>query len=250
MLKIYMCAFKNKCYLKEAKICIESLRTNGKFNGLIYLFTDMDVIIPNVKVIKANNVSIPLSAGFRTRVFDYIKDYDSNDIFLYLDTDIVVLKPLPSFDFIGDKIQVYGYPSRTQNCATMCGFITNDPYYTKHPAICSGILLFRPSLKVKNVFDEIDKMYNELIKTNKINSCWEQPTLCFKLIEHDMQTISLNEYVYEERTKKSATDLHVFNHFCGLRGETRYIEMKKYLDNSGKNATNIYKRWQKNILLV
>ena len=38
----------------------------------------------------------------------------------------------------------------------MCGFTTNDPYYTKHTAICYGILLFRPTLKVKKVFDEFD----------------------------------------------------------------------------------------------
>lgn len=229
MLKIYMCAFKNNCYLEEAKICIESLRTNGKFNGIIYLFTDMEVTLHHVEVIKANVESIPLSASFRIQLFNYIKDYNANDIFLYLDTDIIILKPLPSFDSIGNKIQVYGYPSRTQVEDSFSGFITNNPHFTKKTAICSGILLFRPSLKVKKVFDEIDELYNELIKKNKINSCWEQPALCFKLIEHDMQTISLNDYVYEERTNDSITDLHIFNHFCGLRGNTRYINMKKYL---------------------
>lgn len=164
MLKIYICAFKNKYYLEEAKICIESLRTNGKFNGLIYLFTDMEVILPNVEVIKANVESIPLSASFRIQLFNYIKDYNSNDIFLYLDTDIVILKPLPSFDYIGNKIQVYGYPTRNQEGSSFSGFITNNPDFTKKTAICSGILLFRPSLQVKKVFDETYELYNELIK--------------------------------------------------------------------------------------
>ena len=153
MLKIYLCAFKKNCYLEEAKICIESLRTNGQFKGPIYLFTDMEVTLTNIEVIKANCESIPLSAAFRIQLFNYIKDYDSNDIFLYLDTDIVILKPLPSFNYIGNKIQVYGYPSRSQVSPSFSGFITNDPHFTKKTAISSGILLFRPSLKVKKVFD-------------------------------------------------------------------------------------------------
>ena len=32
MLKIYICACRNKFYLKEAKICIDSIRKNGQFN--------------------------------------------------------------------------------------------------------------------------------------------------------------------------------------------------------------------------
>ena len=236
MLRIYMCAFKKECYIKEAQICITSLRTKGQFKGPIYLFTDMDVVLTNINIIKVKCESIPLSAGFRTQVFNYIKDYDCNDIFLYLDTDIVILKPLPDFNFIGNKIQVYGYPiggsvgpAKTQVVHSFSGFITNNPHYTKQVAICSGILLFRPSLKVKTVFDETYELYKELIKKKKINLCWEQPSLCFKLIEHDMFTISLNEYVYEERFKKPITDLHIFNHFCGMRGNTRYIKMKEYL---------------------
>jgi hypothetical protein len=229
MLKIYLCAFLNKIYIEEAKVCIESIRTNGCFKGTIYLFTDMDVFIEGVEIIKTTCASIQLSACYRTRLFDHIKDISKDDIFLYLDTDIVVLKPLPSFDHIGDKIHVYGYPSRRQKEPSFSGFITDDINYTSQTAICSGILLFRPSPKVKKVFDDIYKLYMDLIKKNKINACWEQPALCYILIEQDMYDISLSEYVYEERTKSKITDLQVFNHFCGMGGDSRYNNMKKYL---------------------
>lgn len=229
MLKIYTCAFRNQCYLNEAKVCIEALRTNGQFQGPIYLLTDMEVTIPNVEVIKTNCSSVELSAAFRIKVFDYIKEYDSNDIFLYLDTDIVTLKPLPSFNDIDDKVNLYGYSWRKQVEDSFSGFLTNDPHFTEKNATSSGVLLFRPSLKVKKIFDEIYELYYGLIQRGHINAMWEQPSICFKLIEHDMLNSSLNDYVYEERSKKPITDQHIFNHFCGMRGDDRYKNMKKYL---------------------
>ena len=123
MLKVYLCALKKKCYLEEAKICIESLRTNGKFNGPIYLFTDMNISMTNVEVINVNCESVSLAPSFRLKLFRYINNYNSEDIFLYLDTDIVILKPLPNFKFIDNKIHVYGYPLRTQKENSFSGFI-------------------------------------------------------------------------------------------------------------------------------
>lgn len=64
----------------------------------------MDVVIDTVNVIQVQCESIPLSASFRTRVFEYITEYNENDIFLYLDTDIIVTNPLPTFDAIDSKI--------------------------------------------------------------------------------------------------------------------------------------------------
>ena len=241
MLKVYLCAFKQRCYLEEAKICIRSLRTNGMFKGPVYLFTDMeDDTLSDVEVIKTSCECIPLAASFRVRLFYYIKNINKNDIFLYLDTDIVVLKPLPSFDTIDNKIQVYGYTSRNQNEPSFSGFITEDPYFTSKMAICSGILLFRPSVEVIKVFDEIYEMYQKLIKENKINACWEQPSLCYKLIEHDCYVVSLNDYVHEERRNTPLKDTVVFNHFCGLRGETRYAKMNHYLSDYHNDETSVH----------
>ena len=231
MLYIYICAFKNKNYLEEAEVCIKTLRTNGLFSGPIYLFTDFDIFLENVNIIKVKCENIYIAAGFRLRLFDYIKEYTQNDIFMYLDTDIVVLKPIPSFADIGNKIQVYGYNERTQIGSSFSGFITDDTKFTLKPSICSGILLFRPSVMAKKVFDETYELYTTLVKNKKINDCWEQPALCFKLIEHDMYDVSLNDYVYEERTRTPITESHIFNHFCGLRSSMRHRSMTKYLYN-------------------
>lgn len=258
MLKIYLCAFLKQEYLEEAKICIQSIRTHGCFPGKIYLFTDLDVYIEDVIVIKKQCSSVYLSASFRTRLFENLTDISKDDIFLYLDTDIIVMKPIPSFDNIGHKIQVYGYPNRTQKHRCFSGSITSDKKFTSKNAICSGILLFRANDKVKKVFDETYNLYLDLIKKDKINSCWEQPSLCYKMIEHDMYVMTLNDFVFEEREKikvdnksdkkdkkkdikkeiKKVSKNFIFNHFCGLRGKTRYKTMEKYLLDPQKSFKN------------
>jgi hypothetical protein len=189
----------------------------------------MDVNIDGVDIIKEKCENVFLSASFKTRIFKYFPDFSAYDQYLYLDTDIVALKPLPTFDSIGSKIQVYGYPARTQREHSFAGYITQDIKYTSKMAISSGILLFRPSVEVKRVFDDTYELYTTLIKQNKVNHCWEQPALCYVMIDQDMYDVSLTEFVYEERLNRTPTK-EVFNHFCGLRGEARKYMMKKYLD--------------------
>ena len=138
---------------------------------------------------------------------------------MYLDTDIVIVKPLPTFDYIDDKIHVYSHGG-TQKSNSFSGYITKDPYFTSKPGICSGILLFRPSLKVKNVFDETYELYQKLLGVNKVNACWEQPALCYKLIEHDIYNISLNDYVAEKRggmhSIENKSDTYILIHFLWI----------------------------------
>lgn len=229
---IYICAFKNMDYIEEAKVCIESIKTKGKFKGTIYLFTDMDVSIENVSVIKTQVDSVPLSASYRLRFFEHIKldDIPSNEIVMYLDTDIVALKEIPSFDNINDKINVYGYPDRTQEGVSFAGHITNDKQFTEKTAICSGILLFKPSQKVKEVFDDAYNLYVNLIQKRRVHACWEQPALCYTMTKFDMCEVSLNDYVYEERSNY-VNENATFNHFCAFRGKDRYIKMKNLLES-------------------
>ena len=230
---IYLCAFKKKEYIEEAKICIESIKKYGNFNGTIYLFTDMKINIENVIIINVDVESVYLSASYRLRFFEHfnLKDLDKNEIILYIDTDIVVLNTIPSFDNINSKIQVYGYNDRTQNIHSFAGFITRDKKYIDKMAICSGILLFRPSEEVKKCFDESYNLYLDLIEKNKVNSCWEQPSFCYTLTKLDMVEISLSDITCEERSlNNKPIEKHiVFNHFCGMRSNNRHLKMKKYL---------------------
>ena len=241
VLKIYLCAFLKEEYLEEAKICIQSIRTIGEFRGPIYLFTDMLENIEGVNVIKVSCESVPLSASYRTRLFEHITDFSNDDIVLYLDTDIIVMKKLPDFTNINNKIHVYGYPTRNQSELSFAGGIEQDINYKKIPGICSGILLFRPSQKVKQVFEEAYELYLELLSQNKVYEMWEQPALCLKLIENDMCEISLNNLVCEERDNPSRNNPAIFNHLCGMRSNerkdiTKEILNQKIIENKKKNS--------------
>ena len=242
MLYIYLCAFKSYTYLKEACVCIQSIR-NYHYYGKIYLFTDLDVDkidhLGNVEVIQVPCENIQLSAAYRLKIFDNLPLDQFNkeeDILLYLDTDILLVNKLPSFQYINHQIHTYGYPSRKQQEPSFCGLLTKDPFFTQKESTCTGILLFRPSEKVKEVFDEAYNYYVKLVSENKVSSCWEQPTLCYYLIFFEMHNNSLNDIVHEQRTNKPIPNNAVFNHFCGLRGSNRFNQMKNSLQQ--KNDMN------------
>ena len=57
----------------------------------------MDIYLDDVEIIKVKCESVPLSAGFRLRVFDYISEYDHNDVFLYLWIVLIIYAMLYSF---------------------------------------------------------------------------------------------------------------------------------------------------------
>lgn len=232
--KIYTCAFHSDVYIDEAKLCIEALRKNGKFKGEIYLLTDMNVSITGVNVIKAKSNSIADSAAFRLKIFDYVI-FDTSDIVIYLDTDIVTLRELPNFNYINNKVNVYGYngvhgfSARKQIEKSFAGHLTSDINIVNKYPFCTGLLIFRATDNIKSLFQETYELFKENEKIKNINACWEQPMLNLVLAKNDMYEISLNEYVHEERTRTPIKDTIVFNHLCGMRGPTRKNIMKKYI---------------------
>lgn len=231
---IYLCAFIEPRYIEQAKICIRSIREKGEFKGNIYLFTDLDVYIEDVIVIQTKVKNVEFSASFRLRIFEYIslENIPKDEVLLYLDTDIVVVNKIPSFENIKDKIYVYGYSSKSQESDSCAGFITIDKDYTSKSEICSGILLFRPSKKVKKVFDEAYSLYEFLVNDNIINQYWEQPALSYTLTKYDMDELSLNKYVHEIRENTTIDKDIIFIHYCGIRHNSVYKMMKNMIEDS------------------
>lgn len=231
--KIYTCAFRSNIYIDEAKLCIEALRKNGKFQGEIFLLTDLNVNISGVNVIKAECRSISDSAAFRLKIFDYVK-FHQDDIVIYMDTDVVTLKRLPNFTIHDNKVHVYGYngehfPKRKQIEKSFAGHITNDVNIVNMYPFCTGILVFKPSKNIESLFKEAYQLFEYHEKMNNINDCWEQPMLNLVLARNDMYEISLNEFVHEQRTNKAIRDSVVFNHLCGMRGPSRRNIMSSYI---------------------
>jgi len=233
-MKVVYCAFNKYNYLEEAFISIESLRKIGKFNDKIYLVTNLNVnqqVIKNfdLHIIYTNKFkSLQLSAGARLKIPELIS-LEEDEICMYIDTDIVILKELPIFE-VKEKFLVYGYPKRTQEDKSFAGLLTNNQDIINQPSINTGILIFRNSkINRKILLDSWEYYFSDISNNVKISEKWEQPYLCFKLCEYKNYEHTLNEFVGEERYPETINKNTVFNHFCTLRGKNRRNLMIRYL---------------------
>lgn len=236
-LHIIQCCFFKDNYYKEAILSIKSIRNNGKFNGKISLICDK-LVINHASIFHDLNVNIKIvddckniasSSGYRLKMIDTL-NLQYNENILYLDTDIMILKPiiLPK---LNNKVNGYGPSNTTQNTKSYAGLLTKDHNILKMPALNAGILYFNPNNKIHTCFKNA---WNNLQKNiKKVTDVWEQPYLNLELCKNNLYTLSLNDIVFEERWIKEKNmlckDNYIFNHFCGLRGDTRKIKMEKYL---------------------
>lgn len=234
-MRVVYCAFNKQNYIDEAIVSITSLRERGRFFGNVSLITNLN-IDKNVKqnlnldvIFTEEFNSTELSAGARLKIFDLIK-FNENEIIMYLDTDIVLLKNLPDFSNITNKFYVYGYPHRTQKDKSFAGLLTTEINILKQQSINTGILIFRNNILNRNVLKNSWNKYYQDIKNNvKISSKWEQPYLCYELCKSGLYEHKLNSIVGEEREKENINSKTVFIHFCTLRGIERVKLMRKYL---------------------
>lgn len=233
-MKIIYCAFNKPSYLEEAFVSIKSLRKYGKYHNIVYVITNLKVkqsIIKtlNLSIIFTNQFnSVQLAAGARLKILELIP-FDNNEICMYLDTDIVILKEL-NICTVTNKFMVYGYPHRTQKDKSFAGLLTDKPFIINQPSINTGILIFKNNeINRKILLEAWNYYYHDIINNIKISDKWEQPYLCYKLCEYNNYEHKLNNVVGEERNLNTITNKTIFNHFCTLRGDYRINLMKKYL---------------------
>lgn len=252
MIRIVMCCFMNRDYLEEANLSIQSIRRVGKFQGKITLITDFADVHMNEYDIDIHVVPpverIEMGAGYRLKMLDLL-NWESSDIFLYLDTDVLCVNDMKFFINhamnIDDKLHVYGldelgFTQRTHPASGhFASSLTNDPKICNQPAWSSGILLFRPSQKMMDAFCQTHSMYTNFLSNHPMyTNEWEQRFLCYIFCDMEYYNISLNPFVCEEYYRYPASYTFgkrpgnhlVLNHFCGLRGHRRKQLMQHYLD--------------------
>ena len=241
-LRIVLCAFFKQTYIDQAKLCIKSIRENGDFSGQIDLITNIDCNIDNINIIKVYDCKdINDAFAYRLKMLD-ILDWKETDIFLYLDTDIIVMKRLLNLKYNNEKVNVYTHKTapKNQDNNWYAGLLTKDQKILKQKPFCSGILLFEPSNKIKQIYKEIWNLFQNDKKYNKKNlEFGDQPYINYKLCQHNLYDISLNNVVFDERTKYNNLKLnvnnsHIFNHFCGYKGDDVINLMKKYINSNYK----------------
>lgn len=231
---VIYCAFNNPNYLNEVYYSIKSLQENGCYRGKITLLTNLDFEKQkkelNINVIyETEFYTMELSAGAKLKILEKVK-LKKNELCMYLDTDVIIMKKLPDFSSITNNFWVYGYPHRTQRDKSFAGLICNDEYILRQESINTGILIFRNTELAKIVFRNAWNNYLKDINANiKISKKWEQPYLCYELCKLKLYNNILNDIVGEERDPESITNNIIFNHLCTLRGSYRVDLMKKYI---------------------
>jgi hypothetical protein len=187
---IYMCVFRSREYITLFQYLVDSIVSYGELSN------DTDVIVltqsdfeedilsaakglPNVTT-RIHSIDTVFECGrSKIRIFEH--DVSAYSKILYLDTDILVNEPLkPLFDIDVDPNKLYALEE---------GVVSHEFWGGETPlfdltkidgnttAFCSGVLLFKNSPQMKQLFSEMNAKIDLDIYVNKIpiSGCIEQP---------------------------------------------------------------------------
>jgi hypothetical protein len=204
--RIYMCVCGTvEQNFLNASLSIKSFR-NNQFTGPIDVLTD-DL---NYKPCGATNIiyvpktDISTYSALKLKPFEYLT-IKKDEILIYIDPTIVNLRPLKNI-YLNDKIAVCGIIGKKENIKSHK--IINAVSFN------TSILVFRPSIKVKNLFTSI---YNEYILSRKNKNQFEKPYthsyIVKNLLINDMVDYSLTEMVITDINKTQIKPKHIFGNF-------------------------------------
>jgi len=191
---IYMCVFRSREYITLFQYLAESIVSYGELKG------DTDIIVltqsefeedilrvgkglPNITTKLYSIDSVFESSRTKLKIFDH--DLSMYSKILYLDTDILVNGPLkPLFDIDLDPTKLYALEE---------GVVSHEFWGGETPlfdltqidgnttAFSAGILLFKNSPEMKQLFSEMNARIDLDIYEKKIpiSGCLEQPFVNF-----------------------------------------------------------------------
>jgi len=264
---LYFCVFNKKDYIKLATILLGSLKlfSNNLENIDILVFTSLNFqedflylshifgLKIHFKLFELDSVS--KSAMARLLIYNYenINDYDK---ILYIDTDIVIqndLNKLFNEDIESEK--VYALPEGTVYHEIRGGwFFTHLTCEQKHhvTGINSGILLWKNSEKIKEIFNNIlNHIDREILNPcqGRMPECADQPFINYHIIKDgncDNKLLTKYAIIYCEPPyppiPSGPTDI-ILSHFVWPIGNANHkkVRMDSHMSHILRNYTNIYK---------
>jgi len=246
---IYVCVFHNKEYVKLLSLLLRSIKEYGDFDSNVdtdfVIFThrnfynDISGIVEehslsNVYIRLLELETIVQSKYARLLIFEYerINEYEK---ILYLDTDILIVKPLR--DIFSHELQERLYA--VQECDISGEYFGKHLFdfnkiHIKTPAFNSGVLLFKNCDVIKELFRDILNHILEYQGTVGFGSCVDQPFFNYHAITKGIQETKLmfnysinNPYAYKTQPKIAIC------HFAGSYGSLseKYKVMETFLCN-------------------
>jgi hypothetical protein len=229
-----MCVFHQESYINLLQLLLKSIVIRGSINKettdiLIVTSTELQPLIQE----KLENFDLSLnyyilnlttlfeSACARLEIFDYnnINKYDN---ILYLDVDILInsdINILFNLDISSEKIYALeeGEISNINHGGQFFDFSKINQNTT---AFTSGILLFKNSASIKQLFNTIKSHIIDYIYTNKnsLPECLDQPFIIYNAIsQNKYDNKILNKYV--ENNPSVVSSEKIVYHFPGGLGD-------------------------------
>jgi predicted O-methyltransferase YrrM len=260
---IFVCIFNNENFIKLLYLLLESIYIFGAINSdthiLIYTSEEYMNIIKKSSLYSKNIIfsinnnynSVNLGCRARLDLFELINEQNQDRIsdnyekILYLDTDILIKNNINKiFDLVSeDKIYALEEGSIDDENTSWGSslFLNNNEIdnYEDKSAFSSGVMLFKNSTVIKNLFNII----KEHINTENISEKWfhDQPYIVYNAMKHGLS----NNKVLKEQV--ALNDYDIFNdktiiHFCGAPGvcDHKLVNMTNYMNIiKNFNITNI-----------
>jgi hypothetical protein len=244
---VYMTVFRNAGYIDLLALLLKTLKIKGCLNNettdiLLVTHPSMNDAIGEKVVpldLRLHLWYIDLhelidAARSRLLIFDYpqIHKYDK---ILYLDTDILINSDINRIlDIPIQKDILYAGAEMTLDSPYHGGWLYGNGYPSVHmcqPAFSSGILFFRNSQKVKDMFYATNVLIHDeiVVKKKEPPSCLDQPYIVFNAaIRHMYNTTTITRFISAGRDHNVVNEDIVIYHFAGNIGHSN--SKKEWMD--------------------
>jgi len=254
-----MCIFYNKKYIELLKILLLSLKKFGKIDETIDILilthesfkTDLENFGKendiSFKTVILDSTTIEETKWARFEIFNldrYIKINEYSKI-LYLDTDVIIQKYIKDVFKLELQDKLYG-----KDAGNISGEYYGQKLFQewfdlgngrdidkKTKTFCSGVLLFKPSERIKELFNATLMHIKEYKNSGKkFGTCIDQPFINFNTIIRNMQDIELLKNIVTNNPDIN-TIKETICHFAGdtCNYDVKIIRMSKLYDNLIKN---------------
>jgi len=242
---IYASVFFDPKFINLFELLLQSIKLYGTLDPSttdILLLTDM-VLQPRIEEV-AQKIGIRLkyhlltvtekweSSAARLHIFEY-PSIDTYDTILYIDTDVLVNKDinvLLNLHIHDDKL--YAVPEGQIGCSYWGGeffSFDNKPYTKETTAFCAGILLFKNSQSMKDLFTKINNHIHQyvFVEQHEPPHAWEQPFLVYNAVNDDKyDNTFINNYCRNNKFFIESSDLVLYHFPCGPGDyQTKYENM-------------------------
>jgi len=252
---VYFCVFHQQGYADLLEYLLKSLKLFSNYDSIdLLVFTSENLVNYikniadnlhlkiNIKTFKFTTMHEAGCARLHIFKYDYIDEYSN---ILYLDTDIIIQGDLMKlFDCLKED-KLYAKKEYDIHGSGHGGLFFDFNYWDpKQSSLNSGVLLFKNSINMRNLFNTINN-HIATIKTKDtlLPECMDQSFIAYHFIKNNMCNLKdISDYVYlAEKTLPSESSNVIITHFTWPIGNYghKLERMKNYFNKISNKLTEL-----------